>query len=63
VTARPRTSLRDRLGELASVVVGSAAIAAGTVVGLTVSVGEFLASGMEPRETSRPADPFDEQPS
>ncbi|KTR08867.1 hypothetical protein [Curtobacterium luteum] len=63
MTPEPRPSLRDRFGALAYVVVGSAAIAVGTVVGLAAAVGEFFASGMEPRETSQPADPLDEQPS
>lgn len=60
MTPKPRPSMRERLGEWAYVIVGSAAIAVGTVMGLAVSVGEFVASGMEPKETSQPADPVDE---
>lgn len=63
MTPKPRPSPRARLGGWAYVAVGSAAIVVGTAVGLAVSVGEFFASGMEPRETSQPADPVDDEPS
>ncbi|WJY00694.1 hypothetical protein [Curtobacterium sp. 458] len=63
MTPKPRPSLRTRLGDWVYVAVGSAAIVVGTAVGLAVSVGEFFASGMEPRETSQPADPVEDEPS
>lgn len=63
MTPKPRPSLRARVGDWAYVVVGSAAIVVGTAVGLAMSVGEFFASGMEPRETSQPAAPVDDEPS